>query len=275
MAVHAVFGSILLMRSRRPQLGIKSSVAVEFAMVGIAYFTLLFLVIQGGIFYVRVTMLDMATEQVARLIMVNNNASTSSPPPATAAAFAEDIQAKGYGLLQQGNITVTLEECAPQASTVTMSGTPVGCTGGFAAMSVNNFGTADSTYQYYPGSCTVAYTIAPAPQPGATTTSTGTTQTSHPSFTLSNVSEIHCTGACTTFTGTNLVNGSLFPAPDSVSSATTYTSSTNPNASYICGSGQDVVLKVQYKDPATVGYLARFFGTATSTLAFQIEPAVL
>jgi Flp pilus assembly protein TadG len=232
----------------------KASTAIEFAIVGLLYFFVLIFAVEGGIYYLQATVIDFATEQASRAIMINqgaNNAGVYTDAPQTAALFQalvyNDSSAASDGLLSQANIQVAVQMAAP------VTGNAV--TGpGFASIppvAVPN----GSVYEYVPGSCTVDYT---------TSTVAGVTK-----YTL--VANHGCTdGNCAaTQPSFNLlpVNGEL--------SGGAYDATTGKylNATYSCSAGQDILVQVQYSDSPLSALVAYLFGPITTTLAFQVEPA--
>lgn len=228
--------------------------AVEFALVGVIYFFLLLAAIEGGCFYVRVAVLDLATEQAARVIMINQgatNAGTFTSAPTTATGFAALIQSDSYNVLSLGNIAVAVQMAGPVTGTTRAAGT------GFQA--IPPVASPAGTFQYLPGSCTIDYS----------TTTTGTTTT----YALSSSSG--CTaGTCTTsrfslLPGQGEVSGGTDVSSTSGSTVTT----TYTGATFSCSAGQDVVVQAEYTDTALTALVSYLFGPIVSTLAFQVEPA--
>jgi Flp pilus assembly protein TadG len=234
----------------------RSSTAVEFALVGLLYFFLLIFALEGGIFYLRTTVLDLATENAARVIMINqgaNNAGTFTAAPTTAAAFITLIENDSYSVLTQSNIKVSVQMTGPVTGTAAIAGT------GF--QSIPPVATPAGLYQYVPGSCTVDYSTSTT---GAATTytfisssacTTGTCAASQASFArLPTYGEVTGGTDVTTTAGNTVTN--------------TYT-----DATYSCSAGQDIVVQAQYTDTTLSALVAYLFGPITSTLAFQVEPA--
>jgi Flp pilus assembly protein TadG len=118
----------------------RSSTSVEFAIVGSLYFLVLLFAIEGGIFYIKVDTLDLATERASRLMILNNFATA----PATSAALITDIVNSSGGTLQPLNLAVSVRMVAP------ISGTAAAPVGGFQSLP-NTFDS--SQYQYVPGAC--------------------------------------------------------------------------------------------------------------------------
>lgn len=239
-------------RFRRDRRG---STAVEFALVGLLYFFLLIFALEGGIFYLRVTVLDLATEQAARAIMINQVAGNTVGAPAaptTAAAFTQLIENDSYNVLTIGNIKVAVQMAPP------VTGTIAAPAGGF--QSIKPLANPANQYQFLPGACTVTYT---------TTSVNGAAAT----YNAPTASACDANGTCT------VANFTLLPTYGEVAGGTDVTTTigntvtnTYTNATYSCSAGQDVVVQAQYTDTtlsALVGYL---FGPITTTLAFQVEP---
>jgi Flp pilus assembly protein TadG len=231
-----------------------SSTAVEFAIVAMLYVFLLLFAIDGGIFYLQTTVLDLATEQASRAIIINqgaNNAGAYTAAPTTAAAFKQLVQADSFGILTLANIQVAVQMAAPVTGTVRAAGI------GF--QSIPPVATPAGTYQYLPGSCTINY---------STSTTAGTT-----TYTL--ISSAGCTaGTCTT------AKFGLLPASGEVTGGTNVTgtsgssvTNTYTGATFSCSAGQDIVVQAQYTDSTLSKLVAYLFGPITSTLAFQVEPA--
>jgi Flp pilus assembly protein TadG len=227
---------------------------VEFALVGLLYFFVLLFGLEGGIFYLRTTVLDLATEQAARAIMINqgaNNAGTFTAAPTTAAAFQQLVQSDSFGVLTLANIKVSVQMAGPVTGTARAAGT------GF--QSIPPVATPAGLYQYLPGSCTINYSTS--------TTAGGTT------YTL--ISNAGCTaGTCTTG------RFALLPTTGQVSGGTDVTSTgaggaavnTYTGATFSCSAGQDIVVQAQYTDTTLATLVGYLFGPITSTLAFQVEP---
>jgi Flp pilus assembly protein TadG len=232
--------------------------AVEFAIVGLLYFFLLIFALEGGIFYLRTTVLDLATEQAARAIMINegpNNAGTYTDAPATASDFQKLIEADSYNVLTLANISVEVRMAAPVTGTAAVAGT------GFA--SIPPVATPDNTtYQYKPGSCEVNY---------STSTTGGTT-----TYTFGTLGPNGCTAGDCVASQTNFA---LLPASGEVAGGTDVTTTVNgatvntyTDATYSCSAGQDIVVQAQYTDSTLSKLIAYLFGPITTTLAFQVEP---
>jgi Flp pilus assembly protein TadG len=255
-------------RRRNPRGG---AVAVEFALVGLVYFIVVFFVIQGGIYFLRVTVLDFATEQAARALMINDNPGYAVAAPPSAAAFRQDIANSGYGLLNFNNIAVSVRVCAPVWTTA-ISGYSGGCFGGFKNMPLSTFDPTNNTYQYYAGVCTVNVTLYSA--------NTG----------LQNlvVNSSSCTGTCNTNALNGSGNGNVANGAFSLASATipsggvtvidagggTMITVTQYNgATYTCAAGQDFLVQVQYTDATLSGLVSSYFSKIRSTLAFELEPS--
>jgi len=236
-------------QARRFRRDRRSSTAVEFALVGLLYFFLLIFALEGGIFYLRITVLDLATEQAARVIMINqgadNNGNFATAPttPTGANSFQALIENDSFDVLTQANIKVEVQMAPPVTGTVRAAGT------GF--QSIPPAATPDNvTYEYKPGSCEVDYSTSTTP------------------YTL--IKNHGCTaGDCTT------ANFNLLPAGGGEVSGGTYTASSNSytDATYSCSAGQDIVVQAQYTDTTLSALIGYLFGPITSTLAFQVEPA--
>jgi len=242
------FGHGRLSRDRR------GSTAVEFAIVGLLYFFLLIFALEGGIYYLRVTVLDLATEQAARVIMINqgedNNGNFITAPIAATGAnsFQALVEKDSYGVLTQANIAVEVRMAPP------VTGTVRAANAGFQA--IPPVATPDNvTYQYQPGSCEVDYT----PPSGAVT-----------KYTL-NMNHGCTAGDCTA----TQANFNLLPAGGGEVSGGTYDATTGEykDATYSCSAGQDIVVQAQYTDTTLSALIGYLFGPITTTLAFQVEPA--
>ena len=232
----------------------KASTAVEFALVAMLYVFLLLFALEGGIFYLRTTVLDLATEQAARVIMINqgpNNAGTFTTAPTTAAAFASLIQSYSFGDLALGNIEVAVQMATPVTGTTRAAGT------GFQA--IPPVADPAGTYQYLPGSCTINY---------STSTTAGVT-----TYTL--ISNSGCTVCtCTTSRFALLpTSGEVSGGSDVTSTSGSTVTNTYTGATFSCSGRQDIVVQAQYTDTALTALVAYLFGPVTSTLAFQVEPA--
>jgi len=234
----------------------RSSTAVEFALVGLLYFFLLIFALEGGIFYLRTTVLDLATEQAARAIMINQVAgnTTGSPAaPTTAAAFIQLIENDSYGVLTQANIEISVQMAAPVTGTVAA---PVG---GF--QSIKPVATPAGLFQYVAGTCTVTYKTTSV-NGGAATYSPPTAST------------CEANGICTTANFTLLpTDGEVSGGTDVTTTVGTTVTNTYTGATYSCSGGQDIVVQAQYTDTALSALVGYLFGPITSTLAFQVEPA--
>jgi Flp pilus assembly protein TadG len=77
---------------------------VEFALVGTTFFTLLMLATLFSVYYLRVTMLDLATQKAARLLMVNQSI--------TATQFVADVKSYSFGLLQSQTVNVAVQSAS-------------------------------------------------------------------------------------------------------------------------------------------------------------------
>ncbi len=223
-------------------------------MVAMTYFFLLLFAIEGGIFYLRTTVLDFATEQSSRAIMINqgaNNAGIFTAAPTTAAAFKQLIQTNSFNILTLGNIQIAVQMAGPVTGTARAAGT------GF--QSIPPVTTPAGTYQYLPGSCTINYSTA----------TTGGTAT----YTL--ISSAGCTaGTCTTAKFSLLpTNGEVSGGTDVTSTSGSTVTNTYTAATFSCSAGQDIVVQAQYTDTTLSRLVAYLFGPVTSTLAFQVEPA--
>jgi Flp pilus assembly protein TadG len=235
----------------------KASTAVEFALVGLLYFFVLIFAVEGGIYYLQTTVLDLATEQAARVIMINqgaNDAGTFTIAPASASALESVIQTDSYGVLSLANIQVAVQMAGPVTGTAAVAGT------GFAA--IPPVATPDGTkYEYLPGSCTINYTTTTA---GAATTY-----------------KLNSTASCTAGDCTAAASFSGLPTEGEVSGGTDATSTdasgdavnTYTGATFSCSAGQDIVVQAQYTGSLLSALVAYLFGPITSTIAFQVEPA--
>jgi len=261
---------------------------VEFAIVGSIYLTILFFVIQGGIFYIKVTILDVATETAARAVLINGNPNTNiTTPPTTGAAFAALVAQDSYGVLKAANIVVALQENPPAVTNVTGNGAVYGFTG-IPPYQFTAGGTPPYQYTVY-GYCPVTYqnvvaTIAPGLPNAGTVIATG-------QDIVNNAATGTCSGTCnlssayangtqySTPTQDNEVIGGIVnggaaqPASTTTIGSALYTFTNFTGGKYTCNSGQDVLLQVQYTDPTIVSLVGQFFGAIVSTVAFQIEPS--
>jgi Flp pilus assembly protein TadG len=229
----------------------RGSTAVEFALVGLLYFFILIFALEGGIFYLRVTVLDLATEQAARAIMINegpNNAGTYTDAPASALDFQKLIEADSFNVLTQANISVEVQMTGPVTGTAAVAGT------GFS--SIKPVAIPDNvTYQYKPGSCTVDYS-----------TSTVGGVTKYTWISTSSCTDGDCAASQATFNG--------LPTYGEISGGTYDTTLDEYiDATYSCSAGQDIVVQARYTDTTLSNLVAYLFGPITTTLAFQVEPA--
>jgi Flp pilus assembly protein TadG len=274
--------------------------AIEFALVGTTFFLLLLFVIQGGIYYLRVTALDYATEVVARSLELNGN-STTSISPTTSSAFAYDVAQNSFGVLNASNIAVSLKECTPVGFTGS-TGTGITCSGGFGGMSTSPIDTSGNTYQYFNGTCianidetladngqeaiSVVQGTTPICTGGPATTSGTTTFTAGPGTTCNTSSFNYYQTA-----GVNLVSAvgdgilSLGSATQPVmakgQSTNPYTFSAGGHsfkvteydgALFTCSGDQDFLVQVVYTDTTLVSFISSFFGPIISTVAAPFEP---
>jgi hypothetical protein len=245
----------------------KSAAALEFALIGVLYFIILLFVIQGGIFFIRVTVLDFATESVSRAILINGNPGATATPPLTAAAFAQQVASISHGFLNLANIKVELQMAPPLPTSTLGQGQG---TGGFQSIRAYNFPAGGApTYAYTGyGACTVTYQIITYAPNGAVQTIGSDIQTSG----------TNCTGnGCTVSPAANTANNEIVGGivDGGTPSATTnggFTTTTFTGGTFTCNAGQDVLLKVQYTDTSLAGLVSKYFGPVQSVLAFQIEP---
>jgi Flp pilus assembly protein TadG len=126
----------------------RSTTAVEFAIVGSLYVLVLLFAVEGGIFYLKIDILDLATERASRFIILNN----LTTAPASAGAFASLIANNGNGALTLGNIAVSVRMAAP------ISGTTAAPVAGFQSLTAAAF--TPGTYQYVPGACALSTNVA-------------------------------------------------------------------------------------------------------------------
>jgi Flp pilus assembly protein TadG len=77
---------------------------VEFAMVGTTFFSLLLLATLFSVYYLRVTMLDLATQKAARQLMVNQSI--------TSTQFVANVKTYSYGLLQNQTVNVAVQSAS-------------------------------------------------------------------------------------------------------------------------------------------------------------------
>jgi len=247
----------------------KSAAAVEFALIGTLYFVVLFFVIQGGIFFIRVTVLDFATETVAREILINDNPGATALPPTTGAAFAQQVANVSHGFLNLANIKVEFQIAPPLPSTIIGQGQGYG---GFASIPPYTFPAGGTPVYatltgYTYGACTVNYQII-------TYVPSGTIQSIGSDIQTAGT---NCSGTCVVSPGTNtqdneIVGGIVDGGTASSSSANGFTTTNYTGGTFTCNAGEDALLQVQYTDTSLVGLIAKYFGPAQSVLAFQIEP---
>ncbi|HQT60059.1 MAG TPA: pilus assembly protein [Acidiphilium sp.] len=83
----------------------RGAAAVEFALVAIPYFALIFAIIQSGLIFFSQEVLQNATQQTARLIMTGQ-AQTSGM---TAQQFLQDVCAEGSPLLTCASLNVNVQ----------------------------------------------------------------------------------------------------------------------------------------------------------------------
>lgn len=83
----------------------KGAAAVEFALVALPYFALIFAIIQSGLIFFTQEVLQNATQQTARLIMTGQ-AQTSGM---TAQQFLQDVCTDGNPLLTCANLNVNVQ----------------------------------------------------------------------------------------------------------------------------------------------------------------------
>jgi len=82
----------------------RGATTVEFAMVGGTFCMLLVMVGLFSLYYLRVTMLDLAVQKVSRELMLNQTL--------TQTQFAIAIQAAGFGLLNSQTINVAVQSAS-------------------------------------------------------------------------------------------------------------------------------------------------------------------
>jgi len=78
--------------------------AVEFAAVGTTFFMVLLLAVLFSTYYLRVTMLDLAVQKVARQLMVNQSLSQSQ--------FITNLNTASFGILQGQTINVAVQSAS-------------------------------------------------------------------------------------------------------------------------------------------------------------------
>jgi Flp pilus assembly protein TadG len=265
----------------------RSSTSVEFAIVGLIYFTILFFVIQGGIFYIKVTVLDFATEAASRTVLLNQNpATTVATPPTTGTAFATLVAQHSFGVLQAANLKVALQIVPPRSvSFNSLQGYQGNATSGaagtygFTTITPFTFAAGQTApYQYTnPGVCPVNYETQVADN-GATASFLNGIAPTNGTITA-------CTGTClnagyAAANGNNgqtvIIGGIADDGSSSISTSTggghTFTNTVYTDGTYTCYAGQDALLQVQYIDPTLTLLVGKYFGSVVSSLAFQIEP---
>jgi hypothetical protein len=217
----------------------KCSTTVEFAIVGSLYFLVLLFAVEGGILYLKIDTLDLATERASRLLVLNNVATA----PATSAAFIGDIAANSNGALQTANIAISVQMAAA------VTGTIAAPKGGFQSLSTT---FTAKTFQYVPGSCPVTTIVGSTPTVGA------------------------CTGGCAYSTAANATNipGELDPGYQTTVINANNSTTTTLHQTYTCSAGQDILVQVQYTDTTLTKLVAGLFGPIITTLAFQAEPTL-
>jgi Flp pilus assembly protein TadG len=282
--------------------------AMEFAIVGTFYFLLVFFVLQGGVYYLRATVLDYATEVVARSLEINDN-SSSVIAPTSSSAFAYDIAQNSFGLLNYSNIAVSLKECQPAGFTGSTQGDGIKCTGGFSSMSLSPIDTTGNTYQYFNGTCAVNYYVVVADNgqqainvlnsncAGGTVTTNGSgtplSSVAGPVCDTTNFNYYQTASNPVVLVGAGYLSTSSATAPATASVTGPQGQTTNPytytsgghtftytqynGGLYTCSAGQDFLVQVTYTDnnfiiPLIPQYISGFFGTITSTLTGQFEP---
>jgi Flp pilus assembly protein TadG len=158
-----------------------SAAAVEFAVVGSLYLLLLLFVIEGGLFYLKIAVLDYATEAASRAILLNGNANAPTPPTTTA-QFQTKVAANSFGLLNVTNIVASVQLNDPDGGTYDGGN----ANAGFQNITPYKFANgAAPPFQYIYGTCTnVAYQKIVA--------TTGT-----PATLVSQGSDIQSSGTCT------------------------------------------------------------------------------
>ncbi len=141
--------------------------AVEFALIAATFFMLLLLVVQFGLYYLQVTMLDLAVQKASRYLLINQSL--------TQAQFVADVNSASLGLLAAENLNV-----AVQSATTFGAITPVANISGTGAFPYNpgTYGSAvlvqvgftgnviaNFLSAYIPGvSSTIAFQREPDPQ---------------------------------------------------------------------------------------------------------------
>jgi Flp pilus assembly protein TadG len=88
----------------------RAAVDIEFAIAGSAFIVLLLLIVQFGLFYLRVTTLDAAVQTASRQILIGN-----AP---TQAQFAAAIQSASNGMFAGQTIYIAVQS-APLFSAIT------------------------------------------------------------------------------------------------------------------------------------------------------------
>jgi Flp pilus assembly protein TadG len=82
--------------------------AVEFAMVGSTFFSLLLLATLFSVFYLRVTMLDLAVQKVSRQLMTNQTLTQSQ--------FIANVKTNSFGMLQNQTVNVAVQSASTFAA---------------------------------------------------------------------------------------------------------------------------------------------------------------
>jgi len=250
--------------------------AMEFAIVGLYFFLVLFFVIQGGIYYLRETILDYATEAAARAVMINDNPGYSVAAPTSAAAFLNLVASNGFGLLGPANYNASTTapmqvalQMVPEAKTIFGNASY-----GFRSVTPWTFNGTTPPYQFkYAGSCGVNYFTNYAIN-GTGQTGSGVSSISSCSLPAGDTTDTVCPNSLTNMNGNNLIiNGfadggtPTVSYPNAVVVQYNYTGGT-----FTCNANQFVLLQVQYTDSTLVPLISNFFGPIVSTVAFKIEP---
>jgi len=139
---------------------------IEFAMVGVTFTMLLAVIASFGVYFLRLTMLDLAVQKASRLIMIDQSI--------TQQQFLADIKSYSLGFLQGQTINVAVQSASSFAAITPVAN--ISSAGGSFSPGTNGsdvlvqVGYTDNLLQHFlPGflsnvSSTVAFQIEPAPQ---------------------------------------------------------------------------------------------------------------
>jgi hypothetical protein len=110
-----------------------ASASVEFAMVGTVFVFILTLFSMSGMYYYKITMLDLAVQTVSRNILVGNIISQNQ--------FVADVKAASNGILQGQTIYVAAQAGSSFASLSPITNVSTGGTGGALPYNTGTYGS--------------------------------------------------------------------------------------------------------------------------------------